>query len=311
MFSVIIPVYNKAAYVIKAISSVLGQSHQAFELIIVNDGSTDNSLETIQQFNDSRIRIISQVNKGVSVARNYGASLANYDLISFLDADDWWEENYLEEILQLINEYPLANVWGCNYYTWKKGKRVVLKKGLSSDFEKGYINYFKVYSKVLCVPFNCSFVSVRKSSFIAAGGFDPKLTMGEDFDLWIRLSQMGPIAYLNKVLSNSNQDVRPSNRALGKLHEPENHFLWKLENYNDLMHKDRDFKNLTDQMKAYGLLPYYFTRKYHKKSKTIISTIDFQQIPKELSNPFEGNYRLKQLRYAIVKNLVSLKNILR
>ena len=108
MFSVIIPLYNKAAYIEKAINSVLAQNFKEFELIIVNDGSTDDSfskltvicnrlsVENPEIFN--KIKIVQQENQGVSTARNNGVKIAKYDYIAFLDADDWWESTFLEEM---------------------------------------------------------------------------------------------------------------------------------------------------------------------------------------------------------------------
>jgi len=91
MFSVVIPLYNKERSVKNTIESVLNQTFQDFEVIVVNDGSTDNSLEVVKSFNDERIRIINQKNSGVSSARNRGIKEAKYEWIAFLDADDLWE----------------------------------------------------------------------------------------------------------------------------------------------------------------------------------------------------------------------------
>ena len=91
MFSIVIPLYNKAEYVPKTLASVLNQTYSDFELIIVDDGSTDDSLEVINSFVDNRIKIVKQKNGGVSAARNRGIIEAKYELIALLDADDWWD----------------------------------------------------------------------------------------------------------------------------------------------------------------------------------------------------------------------------
>jgi len=95
-FSVVIPLYNKEKDVLKTIQSVLKQSHSKFEIIIVDDGSTDSSIEIIKNIKDERIRLFSKKNEGVSIARNYGVEKATTEFIAFLDADDYWHPNHLE-----------------------------------------------------------------------------------------------------------------------------------------------------------------------------------------------------------------------
>ena len=92
------PLYNKQDYILKCVSSILSQTYSQFELIVINDGSTDNSLSEIDKLTDQRLRIISQANAGVSTARNNGVKEARYDYIAFIDADDWWDKNFLEEM---------------------------------------------------------------------------------------------------------------------------------------------------------------------------------------------------------------------
>ena len=152
MFSVVIPLYNKEDHIQKAICSVLQQSLENLELIIVNDGSTDNSLKIVQQIRDDRIRIIDQPNAGVSTARNIGVKAARYDHIAFLDADDWWDLHYLEEMQQLICKYPDAGLWAAKYYKVKQGRNIEANIGLDEDFNDGPINYFRVYAKTLWMP---------------------------------------------------------------------------------------------------------------------------------------------------------------
>ncbi|MBT8256619.1 MAG: glycosyltransferase family 2 protein, partial [Bacteroidia bacterium] len=98
MFSVVIPLYNKEAFISTTIRSVLDQSFQDFELLVIDDGSTDDSHKIVQEFNDSRIRLKSIKNSGVSVARNFGVEKSKYDWIAFLDADDYWTSGFLETL---------------------------------------------------------------------------------------------------------------------------------------------------------------------------------------------------------------------
>ena len=110
-FSIVIPLYNKKKYIYRAINSVLNQTIKDFELIVVNDGSDDGSEKIIERFNDERIRLISQENKGVSAARNTGIIRSKHEFIAFLDADDEWLPDHLETISLLINKFPKAKAY--------------------------------------------------------------------------------------------------------------------------------------------------------------------------------------------------------
>src|SRR5690606_18820867 len=115
MFSIVIPLYNKEQSVTNTLQSVLNQTFTEFEVVIVNDGSTDNSVEKVEAFNDPRIRLIHQANAGVSAARNKGIKEANYEWIAFLDADDLWMEDHLQVLNQMIQEYPEYKVFCTSY----------------------------------------------------------------------------------------------------------------------------------------------------------------------------------------------------
>ena len=112
-FSVIIPLYNKAPYVRKTVESVLRQTFDDYELVIIDNGSNDGSSEIVASFTDPRIRIVRlEENVGVSNARNKGVSLSSSPYITFLDADDWWEPTFLEEMARLIERHPDAGIYG-------------------------------------------------------------------------------------------------------------------------------------------------------------------------------------------------------
>ena len=102
-FSIVIPLYNKEDYIKDTLKSVLNQTYRSFEIIIVNDGCTDSSVEIVKSFSDSRITIFNQKNQGLSGARNSGIKHSKYNYIAFLDADDLWCEDYLNTICNLIN----------------------------------------------------------------------------------------------------------------------------------------------------------------------------------------------------------------
>ena len=114
MISVVIPLYNKAGQVGRTLKSVLAQTFQEFEVVVVDDGSTDGSVEEVRSVHDDRIRIIVQQNAGVAAARNRGIAEARYDFVAFLDADDEWKPTYLETQYNLAQKYKDCDVYACN-----------------------------------------------------------------------------------------------------------------------------------------------------------------------------------------------------
>lgn len=144
-FSIIIPLYNKELYIDRAINSLLTQTFQDFEVIIVNDGSTDNSIYEAKKIIDSRITIIHQENSGVSTARNTGIKAANGEYLVFLDADDKYLPNALEHLYFLIEKHPNNYFFCTNYYhvsNDKRKKAINVDKILGSDFQYSPINNF-------------------------------------------------------------------------------------------------------------------------------------------------------------------------
>jgi len=238
MFSIVIPLYNKEQSIVNTIKSVLNQSYQDFEIVVVNDGSTDNSLKLVEQINDSRIRIINKPNRGVSSARNRGIKEAKSELIALLDGDDLWEHNYLEEMNSLIIDFPDRAIWGCNYDIIDNGKHVerivnlpILFKGELNDYFDGSKNYPLFWT---------SSVILKKSKTIEIGGFDERITIGEDLDLWFRmiLNYPPPIFY-NKVLAHYNM-IDP-NSAMKKKHDFSKSIMCYFDKYKEWELKNEDF----------------------------------------------------------------------
>lgn len=203
MISVVIPLYNKEQFIQHTLEAVLGQTYQDFEIVIVDDGSTDNSVSEARKVNDTRIRIVSQENAGVSAARNRGIEEARYDLIAFLDADDEWKPTYLETQMALAEKYPQCNVFATNYeFRDTEGNtRPTIIRRLPFDDEDGILtNYFEVASH--SHPPICSItIMVRKSAIQEIGGFPVGIAAGEDLLTWARLAVRNDIAYSKNVVS--------------------------------------------------------------------------------------------------------------
>ena len=275
MFSVIIPLYNKAPYVATAIESVLGQTYRDFEVIVIDDGSIDQSLEVAKTFENKSITIVSQPNSGVSTARNNGVKLAKYPYICFLDADDWWHPTFLEEMKRLITDFPDAGIYGSGYYIVKNGQERIAPIGVPQGFERGIIDYCEVYAKTLCMPLTSISVAIPKHIFDEEEGFKSKLKLGEDFDLWIRIILKHKAILVNKPLAYYNQDVEVNNRAIGsRFYKPEEHMLFS--NYGDFMHNE-GFRFLFERLALYGLLSYYLNDVNKLEVYQILSEINWNK----------------------------------
>ena len=245
-FSIIIPLYNKEPYVAKAIKSVLSQTFTDYELIIVDDGSKDNSAAIAAQAikGHANCRLVRQENAGVSMARNNGVAVSQGDYFCFLDADDWWDFHFLEEMSKLIEEFPDAGIYGTSYVIVNETKRKtrVSPIGVEAGFEKGYINYCQVYAKTLAMPLASISVAIPRWVFLEMHGFPKGIKLGEDFLLWIHIALKYKVAFLNKPLAFYNQDVDMKNRGIGKLYEPKEHMLWNLTDLEPLEKKNMDYR---------------------------------------------------------------------
>jgi len=271
----------------KAIQSVLAQTYQEFELIVIDDGSTDDSLMQLRVTTSElqkkkpelfeKLHIVEQQNQGVSLTRNNGVKLARNDYIAFLDADDWWETTYLEEMKELTEAYPEAGIYGSNYFIVKNGHKRIAPIGVDRGFQKGIVNYFSTYDKTLYMPLWTGATVLKKIIFDEENGFKPTLKLGEDFDLWVRVAIKYPVALLNKPLAYYNQDVELANRAIGeKLYEPYEHMLFT--NYGELMN-NMDFRDLYEKLAVYGLLPYYLCNKNKREVESVLKGIHWVKQP--------------------------------
>ena len=193
-FSVILPLYNKEKEIANTLKSVLNQTYKADEIIVVDDGSTDNSKEVIKKFKD--VKLIEQKNCGVSCARNRGIKEARNEYICFLDADDLWEEDFLEEIKRLIESFPQAIFYSTSHKMIDENGKVIKAKTLYNFF--GIVdNFFEIFNNNYGL-INSSSVCIKKSikPFFPEGE-----KKGEDICLWIELAKKGKLAHSSKALS--------------------------------------------------------------------------------------------------------------
>lgn len=223
-FSIVIPLYQKEDYISRAIDSVVFQTFRDFELLIVDDGSTDSGPEIVSRYSDKRIRLIKQTNQGVSAARNRGIEEAKANYIAFLDADDKWESSFLAEMKRLIITYPDCGWYSCRRtMRYKKGNSTPsisnLQEGVITDFfEAAQTNYIVDSSSVV----------IPKSVFTAVGGYNTKVKKGEDILLWIAIASQYPVCFTPSILSNYYFDQLNADKRM-RIVEPD-YYLPLLQN---------------------------------------------------------------------------------
>ena len=194
--SVIIPLYNREEYVKRAIDSVISQTYQNFEIIVIDGHSTDDGPAIVKNFHDPRIVFVEQEDRGVSTARNQGADLAKSDFIAFLDADDEWGPRHLEILVKLQEKYPEAGMYVTALKITEPGNiiRSPTIKAIPSAPWEGLIPSFFQFI-VPDMPFNTSCVGIPKKHFVETGGFIVGVQCGEDYDLWLRIALKFRIAF--------------------------------------------------------------------------------------------------------------------
>ncbi|GAL67511.1 glycosyltransferase family 2 protein [Jejuia pallidilutea] len=184
MISVVIPLYNKEHTITRTLGTVLNQTYKDFEVVIINDGSTDNGVSVIQNFStDSRIKIINQSNQGVSVARNEGVRNATYEYVAFLDGDDEWLPNYLSKMYEAIQKFPNAGLFCCAGKVRSGGKDYLRQadKYKNSIVEIDFFENPHVFV-------HTSATVVKKSEFSKTQGFPVGMKRNQDFALFFALA---------------------------------------------------------------------------------------------------------------------------
>ena len=260
----IIPIYNKEKDVETTIKSVLNQTYVDYEIILVDDGSTDNSLNIVNAIEDDRIQIFTKKNEGVSKTRNYGITKTKAEYIVFLDADDYWYPNHLEKLHHLTKKFPkeawYATAYEKRFHTNFRSamNSPILTKG--KDWSGKIDNYFK-YSLVDPLAWT-SAVCMKKDFLLALNGFDFEIThgAGEDTDLWIRAALKSPLIFSNNITATHNLDStnRISNTPT------------LMRTYMDLDKYEDDSKNNSYFKKYLDLNRYSFAIQ-HKLSNDIMS----------------------------------------
>jgi glycosyltransferase involved in cell wall biosynthesis len=183
--SVVIPLFNKGPYIRRAIDSVLAQTCRDFEIVVVNDGSTDGGPEIVGRIRDARVRLVNQDNGGVSAARNRGIRETKSELIGFLDADDEWLPEFLQTVIALAERYPHAGAYATGYLLLKGGARICREMTVKDGREKCgcYFDLLRGGADV----WTSSNIVVRRAVFDKVGVFRVGHALAEDLDMWFRI----------------------------------------------------------------------------------------------------------------------------
>lgn len=216
--SVVIPTYNRGYIIREAIESAIRQQYQRFEIIIVDDGSTDDTRQIVEALGNSRVRYVSHgVNRGCSAAYNTGILAATGDFISFLDSDDVWQENYLERQVSFLSSHPEVDVVFCNTEISASVSSVnslmsmlwVFPKLLRANSNEAGEYVFNSRQMYLClleeVPIKPSAVVIRRQILDRVGLFDEGSPSGTDWDLFLRLARVARFGYIDQMLTTQRR----------------------------------------------------------------------------------------------------------
>lgn len=252
-FSVVIPLYNKQSHVKETIETVLSQTFQDFEIVVVNDGSKDESAKIVESIKDNRIRLIHQDNAGVSVARNRGIKESKAEYIALLDADDLWLPHFLETIYELIQNFPDAGLYATAYKILEEGKKNSIKiAGLPNERYVGYVpNYFKsrvlggnlVWTSATCIP--------KKVFYEHDIWFPHGEKYGEDQYVWGRIAIEKKIAYNTKECAEYVRDAKNNTVSITNQLTMPQKIIIKLKDYKHLSYNNQVSRWLEKYIEKY------------------------------------------------------------
>lgn len=279
MISVVIPLYNKEKSIGNTLQSVCEQTFTDFEVIVVDDGSTDESGAIADNYQDTRVRVIHKANGGVCSARNRGIQESLGEYIALLDADDQWDKEYLQEQVRMIKDFPEAAMWGTNFAELSEGKLIRrLETGLPEGY-RGYVeNYFQMPNRVSDL-FCSSSVVIRREAFDKVGYFDERLRFSEDIDMWYRIITNFLVAFHNHYMVWYLYDAE--NRAMQR-HRLLKYWLpYYVDKYkNPLFKQDDYFYRWVMRWAAVRIKDVYFKdADQHEEAKEATTHLDYSQLP--------------------------------
>lgn len=280
VISIVIPLYNKESCILKTIQSAINQTYTDYELIVVNDGSTDNGAKIVETYPDTRIRLINKENGGVCSARNRGIQEAKGEYIAMLDADDQWDMKYLEEQVRMIHDFPDAAMWSINYAETRNGEIVRRVPTGLPDGYRGYVeHYFEMPERVSDL-FHPSSTIVKKEVFDKVGLFDERIKYAEDSDLWFRINALYKTAFYDRYMVSYQLDAE--NRAMTRRRDLRYFLPYYVDKYRDPIFKqNKIFYRWVNRWSAVHIRRYYFleNEQNRKEAKEAAAKLDYAVIP--------------------------------
>lgn len=225
LFSVIIPVYNKASFIAETIASVIEQDFSDYEILIIDDGSTDGSADIIKGFTDHRIRYYRRANHGVAASRNFGIAESRSPYIAFLDADDRWKREYLSTQHKNIVAFPDQKVFAAAFEIETSRNVFAAHYSVKRSTIPIVVDFFEA-SRMEAVLWTSSAI-FHRDVFADAGVFDERVSVAEDTDLWIRIGLRYKIVFEPTVLARYSYD--PHSHSRHKPYSFDGHFFGKYQ----------------------------------------------------------------------------------
>ncbi|MHB9101381.1 MAG: glycosyltransferase family 2 protein [Sulfuricella sp.] len=227
LISVVIPIYNGSHYLQACIDSALNQTYPQVEIVAVNDGSKDNSMEILKSYGD-RIRVIDQANSGQAIARNNGVKASHGELVAFLDQDDVWDDIKLERQAALLKRHSDALATYCDHRGIDEHGAVTSPTGaLYYPRTSGQILEHLIRGNFIL---SASLVMLRRSAFDAAGGFDASQPhWSDDYDLWMRIAARGAFLYQIETLAGYRRHSSNTSGSAFEMQAGNAHALRNLE----------------------------------------------------------------------------------
>lgn len=309
MISVVIPLYNKEKSVRATLDSVCAQSYTDWECIVVDDGSTDNSLNVVKEFVgqidnrwiDDRLTIIFKKNGGVCSARNRGILEAKGEYVALLDGDDIWDKEYLAEQVKMIQDFPKAAMWGINFAEMREGKIVRRVPTGLPDGYRGYVEHYFEMPKRVSDLFCSSSVVIRKDVFDKVGMFDERIKYAEDSDMWFRIIATHKVAFYDRYLVFYQWDAE--NRAMTKRRDLRSFLPYYVDKYKDPLFKQNQiFYRWVMRWAGVRIKYFYFNvPEQHEDAKVATRKLDYSQLPLKYSLELLTPYWLGKLVYKILK----------
>ena len=266
LISVIIPTFNRENLIKDAINSVLEQTYQNFEILIIDDGSTDDTSDVVKSIGDTRIKYIYQENAGVSRARNNGIENAQGEYIAFLDSDDFWHPEKLEKQATVLDQNSDADiVTNSSQYQTFQNDLICIKNNLAKN-QKEVISMMLLCQDMVYTgtPVLC----VRKRIFEKSGVFDEEMRFCEDWDLFFRMALVGKVYNIPEILTyvRSHKDNVTKTSSVNKFKEGKLRFLNKAFS-NELL--PSDMLQLKKRAYSYAWWSFAYWALYKSKEYTI------------------------------------------